>query len=391
MDWIWSNYHGDLQQYIKSCQKKLELDAVNIKLEAKLLLLSTQGKLVKDPKLQHYIEVQTLNDKIIEKTALILTKHQDFVNNTRIQPTKQEPDPSSLCTSCYSEHTKLRPPQKNKQRTTPLNPPSDHLSSAQALFTGTSALKKNHQLIVDCGATHYMFNNQKHFSTINTIPRVKVSTRDASSSLSAEGIGSVNIVYKLTISQEGKCFSLESIKIRALEEMVQKHLMVLHYTVPKALITKSLENNTTFYEDFFPSLDDPTCEPEPLLIPSLVPEEAVAIDEVGTVESATADNVVSNQLLEALNSPDHSSSVKNNAQPEDKEGLEDKSPITPPRRIKVIRSQHPTLIVTAFFHTPHNQKRLPHCVTTFHACIKGPSNCQIMRNGWNPSQRSLVN
>ncbi|MBW0543284.1 hypothetical protein O181_082999 [Austropuccinia psidii MF-1] len=143
MDWIWSNYHGDLQEYINSCQKmKLELDTVNIKIEAELLLFSILGKLVKDPKLQHYIEVLTLNDKIIEKPNLILTKLQDFVNNSIIQPTKQEPEPSALSTSaqnqnyrityyctndhhnpnftshtkeqCYSEHPNLRPPRKNK-------------------------------------------------------------------------------------------------------------------------------------------------------------------------------------------------------------------------------------------------------------------------------------
>ncbi|MBW0483727.1 hypothetical protein O181_023442 [Austropuccinia psidii MF-1] len=89
MDWIWSNYHGDLQEYMNSCRKmKLELDAINIKIEAKLLLFFILGKFVKDPKVQHYIEALTLNDEILEKPDLILTKLQDFVYNTRIQPTK---------------------------------------------------------------------------------------------------------------------------------------------------------------------------------------------------------------------------------------------------------------------------------------------------------------
>ncbi|MBW0483726.1 hypothetical protein O181_023441 [Austropuccinia psidii MF-1] len=105
-----------------------------------------------------------------------------------------------------------------------------------------------------------------------------------------------------------------------------------------------IEKHITFYEDVFLSLDYPTCGPEPLLIPLLVLKEEVAVDEVGTVESAKADNIVSNQLLEALHSPDHSSAVKNNAQPEDKESLADEPPIPPPRRIKVIGPQHPTLI-----------------------------------------------
>ncbi|MBW0523128.1 hypothetical protein O181_062843 [Austropuccinia psidii MF-1] len=166
---------------------KLELDAVNIKIEAELLSFLILGKLAKDSKLQHYIKILTLNDEIIEKPDLILTKLQDFVNNTRIQPTKREPEPSALSTSaqnqnykityyctngqhnpnctshtkeqCYAEHPNLRPPQKNKRRTPPNNPPSAHLSSAQALLTGTPDCKRNQQLIVDCGATHHMFNN----------------------------------------------------------------------------------------------------------------------------------------------------------------------------------------------------------------------------------------
>ncbi|MBW0582123.1 hypothetical protein O181_121838 [Austropuccinia psidii MF-1] len=108
MDWIWSNYHGDLQEYINSCRKmKLELEAVNIKIEAELLSFSILGKLAKDLKLQHYIEILTLNDEIIEKPDLILTKLQDFVNNTRIQPTKRKPEPSALSTSVQNQKYKI--------------------------------------------------------------------------------------------------------------------------------------------------------------------------------------------------------------------------------------------------------------------------------------------
>ncbi|MBW0483589.1 hypothetical protein O181_023304 [Austropuccinia psidii MF-1] len=250
MDWIWSNYHGDLQEYINSCRKmKLELEAVNIKIEAEFLSFSILGKLAKDPKLQHYIEILTLNDEIIEKPDLILTKLQDFHNPNCTSHTKEQ---------CYAKHPNLRPPQKNKRRTPPNNPPSAHLSSAQALLTGTPDCKRNHQLIVDCGATHHMFNTREHFSFIDTIPCIKVSTGDASSSLSAEGISTVNIICggipltlknclfipsltcnlvslrelfkdRLTIAREGKFFSLESSRIPALKGTVQNNLFVLKF------------------------------------------------------------------------------------------------------------------------------------------------------------------
>ncbi|MBW0537726.1 hypothetical protein O181_077441 [Austropuccinia psidii MF-1] len=87
-----------------------------------------------------------------------------------------------------------------------------------------------------------MFNNCNHFSTFRNIPLLKVSTGDASSSLTAEGIGRNNILCdktaltlenclfvpnltcnlvsllklfkdKLTITQGKDKFSLESAKI----------------------------------------------------------------------------------------------------------------------------------------------------------------------------------
>ncbi|MBW0535083.1 hypothetical protein O181_074798 [Austropuccinia psidii MF-1] len=286
---------------IISCRKmELELESVNIKIDAELLSFSILGKLVKDPKLQHYIEVLTLNDEVIEKPDLILTKLQDFVNNTRIQPTRQQNDPTALSTSaqnqnykityyctngqhnpnctnhtkeqCFSEHPNLRPPRRNNKRRLPQsNPPSAHPSSAQALLTGTLKLKTHYQLIVNCGATHHMFNNRNHFSTFKTIPLLKVSTGNASSSLTAEGIGSINILCnetaltlenclfapnltcnlvsllelvqdKLNITRGEDKFSLESSKIPQLEGRVQNNFMLLDFSVPKTLITKEIRN-----------------------------------------------------------------------------------------------------------------------------------------------------
>ncbi|MBW0540597.1 hypothetical protein O181_080312 [Austropuccinia psidii MF-1] len=95
MGCIRSNYHGDLKDYINSCRKmKLELDA-------ELLLFSILEKHVRDPTLQHYVEVLTLNDDLIERPDLILTKVQDFVNNLCIQEEKNNPTSSALANSAH--------------------------------------------------------------------------------------------------------------------------------------------------------------------------------------------------------------------------------------------------------------------------------------------------
>ncbi|MBW0528940.1 hypothetical protein O181_068655 [Austropuccinia psidii MF-1] len=345
-----------------------------------------------------------------------------------------------------------------------------------------------------------MFNTQEHFSIINTVPFIKVSTGDASSSLLAEGKGTVNIICigtpltlknclfvpsltgtlvsllelfkdKLTIAREEKCFSLESSKIPALKGTIQKKLMILNYTVPKALITKSPRNiwhhhlghpgsiplktmglpytldqcttcdfnkahalpfihqfdpfviakkamenlhdrslkrlvsdrcgefmnkaiaqslkkpnvclahlsspintglkqstpqlffatssphhqdtiflpmkvvvakNVVFGEDVFPSLGNPTHVPEPLLIPFT--EGTVAVDEVGSVESLAVGDIPPVQLPEAPHSPLCPTNAGSIPQSEDEESLVGKPPSGPPRRIKVIGPQHPTLI-----------------------------------------------
>ncbi|MBW0486209.1 hypothetical protein O181_025924 [Austropuccinia psidii MF-1] len=108
MDWICSNYHVDLQEYINSFQKmELELEPVKIKIEANLLSFYILGILLKYPELQHYIKFLTLNDEVMEKPESILTKLEDFVNNSTIQHTRQETDPSSLSTSAQIQNHKI--------------------------------------------------------------------------------------------------------------------------------------------------------------------------------------------------------------------------------------------------------------------------------------------
>ncbi|MBW0511056.1 hypothetical protein O181_050771 [Austropuccinia psidii MF-1] len=88
MDWLKSTYSGDLQEYINnSCRVMLDLESVNIIVTAEPLSFTILGKLSSNPKLHQYIEVLTINDNLVEKPDLILSKLQDFYNNSRLKET----------------------------------------------------------------------------------------------------------------------------------------------------------------------------------------------------------------------------------------------------------------------------------------------------------------
>ncbi|MBW0536312.1 hypothetical protein O181_076027 [Austropuccinia psidii MF-1] len=127
------------------------------------------------------------------------------------------------------------------------------------------------EFIVDCGATHHMFNSKSCFSTLEQKSPLKVCTGDSTSSLLSEGIGTVillcnnrmltlnnclfvpklncNLISllsickeKLTIIQEKRHFKLESNWQPLIEGRIMNNLMRLEFTIPKALSTQVLPN-----------------------------------------------------------------------------------------------------------------------------------------------------
>ncbi|MBW0558272.1 hypothetical protein O181_097987 [Austropuccinia psidii MF-1] len=161
-----------------------------MKVPNELLSYSLLGKLAGDPKLQQFIEVLTLNKDLIERPDSILTKFQDFVHLTQNNnPTSLPNSVTALvstsneayniiyyCTNgkhnnkstshtrnkCWGESPGLRPTRKdNKQRKTEAN---SYL--AKALITSLTAVPED-QLILDCGATHHMFNSTKKFRSLS--------------------------------------------------------------------------------------------------------------------------------------------------------------------------------------------------------------------------------
>ncbi|MBW0545798.1 hypothetical protein O181_085513 [Austropuccinia psidii MF-1] len=203
MKWVSLTFKGDLQEYIDNSKREmLELEAVNIIVQPEILTFTLLGKLSRNAKIQQFAKVLTLNEELIEQPNLVLSKLQDYCDNSRSQikiPNAHSPsalvsesvhpyriihycangkhNPNCIPHSkeeCFAENPHLRPRCANNKRTNNNRDASTHLSTAQALVTGTTSWQE--ELIIDCGSTHHIFNSEAFFSSINKTPPMKVST-----------------------------------------------------------------------------------------------------------------------------------------------------------------------------------------------------------------------
>ncbi|MBW0519780.1 hypothetical protein O181_059495 [Austropuccinia psidii MF-1] len=86
MQWLKSTYNRNLQEYIDNSQMlMMALETVNIHVPAELHKFMLLGKLSGDPKIHQYVEVLSLNEDLVEKQKLVLSKLQDFHNNSKTQ------------------------------------------------------------------------------------------------------------------------------------------------------------------------------------------------------------------------------------------------------------------------------------------------------------------
>ncbi|MBW0481185.1 hypothetical protein O181_020900 [Austropuccinia psidii MF-1] len=242
------------------------------------------------------LELEAVNlivqPEILTFTLLVLSKLQDYCDNSRSQiEIPSSHSSSSLvsesvhpyrimhycangkhnpnCTThskeeSFAKNPHLRPHRANKKRTNNNQDASAHLSTAQALVTGPTSHQE--ELIIDCGATHHMFNSESFFSSINKTPPMKVSTGDSESSLRAKGVGTVTISCnnnfitlrnclfvpnlncnlisllelfkgKLTINRINDQFTLESNNNIKISGKIQNNLMKMEYQIPKSFAT----------------------------------------------------------------------------------------------------------------------------------------------------------
>ncbi|MBW0525550.1 hypothetical protein O181_065265 [Austropuccinia psidii MF-1] len=296
MDLLRSSYQGNIQQYVTQSRKIiLELESVGIFLAPDLLSFTILGKLMGDPKVHQYVELLTLNEDLVGNPDEVLSKLEDFHNNSALQ----EPQPISSASAlvlessepfkithycangkhnpkcnnhskeeCYDENPHLRPARRDKRRR-PFSSQnaSAHVSTAQALITGRDSSSSMQDLIIDCGATHHMFNNKNLFLSLCKINPMKVSTGDSSSTLSAIGLGTVKLICnekplilenslfvpglncnlvsllqlfdeKLVISRCKSQFTLESEGSVIIKGTISNNLMKVKYLIPQAFVSK---------------------------------------------------------------------------------------------------------------------------------------------------------
>ncbi|MBW0507745.1 hypothetical protein O181_047460 [Austropuccinia psidii MF-1] len=87
-----STYNGNLQEYIdNSGMLMISLETVNIHVPAELHTFTILGKLSGDPRIHQFVKVLSLNKDLVEKPELVLSKLQDFHNNSKIPEKSSTP------------------------------------------------------------------------------------------------------------------------------------------------------------------------------------------------------------------------------------------------------------------------------------------------------------
>ncbi|MBW0460973.1 hypothetical protein O181_000688, partial [Austropuccinia psidii MF-1] len=180
--------------------------------------------------------------------------------------------------SCWVEHPELCPPS-NRGRKKYSKQDSEaklHQKGASALLkTKTLNTIEENSLVVNCGATHHMFNNKKLFANFIQTKELKIATSNPTSSLISTGKGTVtirtnnnklilqNCLYvpnlsknlisllqmfegSITIHKENEKFKITKENATILEVQILNNLMISNFTNYAALLT-TLRSGTCWH------------------------------------------------------------------------------------------------------------------------------------------------
>ncbi|MBW0487659.1 hypothetical protein O181_027374 [Austropuccinia psidii MF-1] len=204
---------------------------------------------------------------------IILSRLQDFashINHNNRSYTKKELDSSAFITSfeephkiifycsngkynnrctthkkedCWAENPHLRPSRQEKKCK---NNVRTHLSIAQALTTiGGPMSPMCNQVIVDCGATHHMFNSPDSFpDSFNNIIS-EVATGDSQSNLLALEIGIAELQCQGKVLKLENCLFVTKLKCNLIShfEPVKYPLDVIHIDVVGPITPESVSGS----------------------------------------------------------------------------------------------------------------------------------------------------
>ncbi|MBW0494119.1 hypothetical protein O181_033834 [Austropuccinia psidii MF-1] len=119
-----------------------------------------------------------------------------------------------MCTT-HTKNPHLRPNNHtNRRKAFPYQSWSAQLPTAQVLVTRERFNGKIEELIINCGATHHMFNSRSLFSFFVKTPPVGVCTRDSTSSLFSGGLQTINLLSNNKIFFLKKCVLMLKLKCK---------------------------------------------------------------------------------------------------------------------------------------------------------------------------------
>ncbi|MBW0488521.1 hypothetical protein O181_028236 [Austropuccinia psidii MF-1] len=169
---------------------------------------------------------------------------------------------------CYAKNPHLRPSLKNNKRK---NQASAPLSTTQALITSNNAPSEPQYLIIDCGATQYMFSSQRYLTSFTKTPEINFSSVDLAGTLVSVGIGTFfilcgnsllslknslffprlncNLVFllalsckKVSINREVDLFTLEINEKGSIKGKITNNPMRVEHSIPESYVETAPSN-----------------------------------------------------------------------------------------------------------------------------------------------------
>ncbi|MBW0512781.1 hypothetical protein O181_052496 [Austropuccinia psidii MF-1] len=303
--WECLKFNGNIEDYIEKCQTLLlDISSIGIVIPNEILAYSILGKITRDCNTyDHIIDNLVMSGESVARPEIVMNKLLDLINHQKtkeMNSSNKESDSSKMSallsnataypykilyvcqngkhnpkntthkeSSCWVEHPELRPPSNRgrKKFSKQDNKAETHQTGASALLTAKMVNSTDeNSLVVDCGATHHMFNDKRLFTNFIKTEELKIATSNPTSSLISTGKGTVTIMMdnnklslqnclyvpnlsknlisllqlfegSITINKENGKFKIIKESAIILEGQISNNLMISNFTNYAALQT----------------------------------------------------------------------------------------------------------------------------------------------------------